>query len=232
MARSADEARKAGMQTWQNQIIPTNATISNTGVSTGYQGVTAAINPAAKILFDMPEPDRKELAQRLKNAGYSVAVTGKYSDRLLSAYSSASQMAALQSQNVGRPFTVRQYLEQETASRIAEGGTGSGPRVPTVDRVISTPLQGRTIINEIFKDLLGRGPTKAEFDKYYTQVTARQKAKPVVTKYSEGATFDRTQTGGPDTQEFLYQQIAKTDEAKQNKILGLYDAFKSAIGVQ
>lgn len=232
MARTADEARKAGMQTWQSQIIPTSATISNTGVSTGYQGVTAAINPDAKILFEMPESDRKDIAQRLKNAGYSVAVTGKYSDRLLSAYSTASQRAAIQSQEVGRPFTVRQYLDQETASRIAEGGSsGSGPST-TIQRKISTPLEGRTVINEIFKDLLGRGPTKAEFDKYYTQMTARQKAKPQVTKYSGGSTNTITQTGGPDTQDFLYQQIAKTDEAKQNKIFSLYDAFKSTIGVQ
>lgn len=233
MARSADEARQAGMQTWQSQIIPTNTTISNTGVSTGYQGVTATVNQDANILFNMPEPDRKDIAQRLKNAGYKVAVTGKYSDKLLSAYSSAAQRAALQSQMVGKPFTVRQYLDQETASRIAEGtGTGTKPRVPSVDRVISTPLQGRTVINKIFEDLLGRGPTKAEFDKYYTQMVARQKAKPAITKYSEGATFDRTQTGGPDVEEFLFQRIAGTDEAKQNKVFGLYDAFKTAIGVK
>lgn len=110
-------------------------------------------------------------------------------------------------------------------------GTGTKPRVPSVDRVISTPLQGRTIINKIFEDLLGRGPTKAEFDKYYTQMVARQKAKPTVTKYSEGATFDRTQTGGPDVEEFLFQKIAGTDEAKSKKVFGFYDIFKQALGV-
>ena len=117
---------------------------------------------------------------------------------------------------------------------ISEGtgtGTGTKPRVPGVDRIISTPLQGRTVINKIFEDLLGRGPTKAEFDKYYTQMVARQKAKPTVTKYSEGATFDRTQTGGPDVEEFLFQKIAGTDEAKSRKVFGFYDIFKQALGV-
>lgn len=231
MAKSADEARQGAIQTWQSQIIPPAGTISNTGVSTGYQGVTNNVNQDASILFNMPESDRKDIAQRLKNAGYKVAVTGKYSDKLLSAYSSAAQRAALQSQMVGKPFTVRQYLDQETAARIAEGGTGTKPRVPTVDRIISTPLQGRTVINKIFEDLLGRGPTKAEFDKYYTQMVARQKSKPTVTKYSEGATFDRTQTGGPDVEEFLFQKIAGTDEAKSRKIFGFYDIFKQALGV-
>lgn len=115
---------------------------------------------------------------------------------------------------------------------ISEGtGTGTKPRVPSVDRIISTPLQGRTVINKIFEDLLGRGPTKAEFEKYYTQMVARQKAKPTVTKYSEGATFDRTQTGGPDVEEFLFQRIAGTDEAKSRKVFGFYDIFKQALGV-
>ena len=119
-------------------------------------------------------------------------------------------------------------------SFLLKQDTGEGvdkPRVPTVDRVISTPLQGRTIINKIFEDLLGRGATKSEFDKYYTQITERQKAKPTVTKYSEGATFDRTQTGGPDVEEFLFQKIAGTDEAKSRKVFGFYDIFKQALGV-
>ena len=230
MARTADEARKAGMQTWQNQIIPTSGTISNTGVSSGYQGVTTAINPSAKILFDMPESDRKELAQRLKNAGYNVAVTGKYSDKLLSAYSDASQKTTIQGQAVGKVFTVRQYLDQETASRIAEGTGATGGPTSTVQTKISTPLEGRTLINKIFEDILGRGPTKAEFDKYYTQVTKRQKDMPITTKYSGGKKNVITQTGGPDVEDFLFQRIAGTDEAKARKVFGFYDIFKQALG--
>jgi hypothetical protein len=230
MARSAEEARQAGMQTWQSQIIPPAATISNTGVSTGYQGVTATVNQDASILFNMPESDRKDIAQRLKNAGYKVAVTGKYSDKLLSAYSSAAQRAALQSQMVGKPFTVRQYLDQETAARIAEGGTGKGP-TSNVQTRVSTPLEGRELINKVFNDLLGRGATKAEFDKYYTQVTKRQKAMPTTTTYSGGKTNLINQTGGPDVEEFLFQRIAGTDEAKSRKVFGFYDIFKQALGV-
>ena len=230
MVRSADEARQAAMQTWQSQIIPSAATISNTGVSTGYQGVTATVNQDAKILFDMTEPDRKMLAQKLKNAGYKIPVTGKYSAKLLDAYSSASMATALQSQNIGRPFTVNQYLDQEAAARIAGGGTGSGP-TSTVQTKISTPLEGRELINKVFEDLLGRGATKAEFDKYYTQVTKRQKAMPTTTTYSGGKRNVVTQTGGPDVEEFLFQKIAGTDEAKSRKVFGFYDIFKQALGV-
>lgn len=113
----------------------------------------------------------------------------------------------------------------------AKGGTGSDGPSTTVQRRISTELEGRTVINKIFEDLLGRGPTKAEFDKYYSQMTARQKAKPQVTTYSGGSTNAITQTGGPDVEEFLFQKIAGTDEAKSRKVFGFYDIFKQALGV-
>jgi hypothetical protein len=115
---------------------------------------------------------------------------------------------------------------------IAEGagGAAKGP-TSTVQTRVSTPLEGRTLINKIFEDLLGRGPTKAEFDKYYSQVTKRQKAMPTTTTYSGGKTNVVTQTGGPDVEEFLFQRIAGTDEAKSRKVFGFYDIFKQALGV-
>lgn len=114
---------------------------------------------------------------------------------------------------------------------ISEGtGAAKGP-TSTVQTRVSTPLEGRTLINKIFEDLLGRGPTKAEFEKYYTQVTKRQKAMPTTTTYSGGARNVVTQSGGPDVEEFLFQRIAGTDEAKSRKVFGFYDIFKQALGV-
>jgi hypothetical protein len=114
---------------------------------------------------------------------------------------------------------------------IGEGtGAAKGP-TSTVQTRVSTPLEGRTLINKIFEDILGRGPTKAEFDKYYTQVTKRQKAMPTTTTYSGGKTNVVTQTGGPNVEEFLFQRIAGTDEAKSRKVFGFYDIFKQALGV-
>jgi hypothetical protein len=112
----------------------------------------------------------------------------------------------------------------------AGSGTSDGP-TSTVQTRVSTKLEGRTLINKIFEDLLGRGPTKSEFDKYYTQVTKRQKAMPTTTTYSGGKRNVVTQTGGPDVEEFLFQKIAGTDEAKSRKVFGFYDIFKQALGV-
>ena len=121
--------------------------------------------------------------------------------------------------------------DQFIVESIGQGTTATGGPTSTVQTRVSTPLEGRTLINKIFEDILGRGPTKAEFDKYYTQVTKRQKDMPTKTTYSGGKTNVVTQSGGPDVEEFLFQRIAGTDEAKSRKVFGFYDIFKQALGV-
>lgn len=215
---------------YKTPIVPTGSTVSNTAVSgtAGYQGVTATANQDASILYNMSEPDRKILAQRLKNAGYKVAVTGKYSDKLLSAYSTASMKAALQSQMVGQAFTVGQYLDQEAAAKIAEGG--SGPSVRKETR-ISDDLTAKALIDAIFQDTLGRKASGKEILKYTSAIQKAQKISPTVTSYAtSGGVTSATTTGGFNEQQYLIDQIAGTDEAKSNQVLGYYKAFMNALG--
>jgi len=213
-------------------MIPSSSTISNTTVSgsQGYQSTGTVANEDAVTLFEMSEPERKDLAQRLKNAGYKVSVTGKYSDALLSAYTTASMKTALQSQMLGQPFTVKQYLNQEIAAGIAGGSDGPSIRK---DIRISDASTARTLINAVLQDALGRGATKEELQKYTSALQKAQKASPTVTKYSTvGNVQTSTTTPGINEKQFLIQQIAGTDEAKANKVFGYYDAFKNALGVR
>jgi hypothetical protein len=215
---------------YKTPIVPTGSTVSNTAVSgtAGYQGVTATANQDASILYNMPEADRKILAQRLKNAGYKVPVSGKYSDKLLSAYSTASMKAALQSQMVGQAFTVGQYLDQEAAAKIAEGS--GGPKVRKETR-ISDQTTAKALIDAIFQDTLGRKASGKEILKYTKNLQAAQKAAPTVTNYStSGGTTTSTTTGGINEQQYLIDQIAGTDEAKNNQVLGYYKTFMDALG--
>jgi len=219
---------------YKTPIVPTGSTVSNTAVSGtgGYQSGVATANQDASILYNMPEADRKILAQRLKNAGYRVAVTGKYSDKLLSAYSTASMKAALQSQMVGQAFTVGQYLDQEAAAIIAAGGAGSGggPSVRKETR-ISDDLTAKALIDAIFQDTLGRKASGKEILKYTSAIQKAQKTSPTVTNYAtSGGVTSATTTGGFNEQQYLIDQIAGTDEAKSNQVLGYYKAFMNALG--
>jgi hypothetical protein len=216
---------------YKSPIVPTGSTVSNTAVSgtTGYQsGLTTTANSDATLLYNLSEPDRKIIAQRLKNAGYKVAVSGKYSDKLLAAYSSAAQKAALQSSLIGQPFTVGQYLDQEAAAKIAEGG--SGPSVRKEVR-ISDQTTAKALIDAIFQDTLGRKASGKEILKYTKNLQAAQKAAPTVTTYAtSGGTTSSTTTGGINEQQYLIDQIAGTDEAKTNQVLGYYKTFMDALG--
>lgn len=215
---------------YKTPIVPTGSTVSNTAVSGtgGYQSGVATANQDASILYNMSDADRKILAQRLKNAGYKVAVTGKYSDKLLSAYSTASMKAALQSQMVGQQFTVGQYLDQEAAAKLAEGG--SGPSVRKETR-ISDQTTAKALIDAIFQDTLGRKASGKEILKYTSALQKAQKAAPTVTTYAtSGGTTSATTTGGINEQQYLIDQIAGTDEAKSNQVLGYYKAFMNALG--
>jgi hypothetical protein len=217
---------------YKTPIVPTGSTVSNTAVSGtgGYrEGITTTANADAAELYNLSEPDRKIIAQRLKNAGYKVAVSGKYSDKLLAAYSSASQKAALQSSLIGKVFTVGQYLDQEAAARIAEGGTG-GPKVRKETR-ISDQTTAKALIDAIFQDTLGRKASGKEILKYTKNLQAAQKAAPTVTNYStSGGVTTSTTTGGINEQQYLIDQIAGTDEAKTNQVLGYYKTFMDALG--
>lgn len=215
---------------YKTPIVTTGGTVSNTAVSgvAGYQGMTTTANQDASILYNMSETDRKILAQRLKNAGYKVAVSGKYSDKLLSAYSTASMKAALQSQMVGQQFTVGQYLDQEAAARVAEGS--GGPSVRRETR-ISDQTTAKALIDAIFKDTLGRKASGKEILKYTKAIQTAQKASPTVTTYStSGGVTSATTTGGINEQQYLIDQIAGTDEAKANQVLGYYQTFMNALG--
>lgn len=190
----------------------------------------------------MTEILRKALAQQLKSAGYKVPVTGKYNSTVREAFLDASrnlssEISMLQANDPQRlastKFDLTSYLKDIAGTRA---GMATGDKIPEpyIQKRVSTKTEIRKVANEVARDLIGRGLSEEQFEKYYKAATEREKAMPVKTTYkkAKGGGVEATTTGGADTGEFLFQQIAKTDEAKQNKIFGLYDAFKSAIGVQ
>jgi hypothetical protein len=190
----------------------------------------------------MTEILRKSLAQQLKSAGYKVPVTGKYNATVREAFLDASrnfssEISLLQANDPQRlatgKFDLTSYLK-DIADTRAGMGTGDGVPKPYIQERQSTKASIRKGANAAAQVLLGQGLSEEQFNEIYKKAIEREKAMPVVTKYAKtksGAT-KATTTGGADTEDFLYQEIAKTDQAKQNKIFTLYDAFKTAIGVK
>jgi hypothetical protein len=130
-------------------------------------------------------------------------------------------------------FDLSSYLKDLAGTR-AGMGTGDEVPKPYIQERQSTKASIRKGATAAAEVLLGRGLSEEQFNEIYKKAIKREEAMPVVTKYAraKGGGIKAETTGGADTEEFLYQEIAKTDEAKQNKIFGLYDAFKTAIGVK
>ena len=152
------------------------------------------------------------------------AGTGGYLADMWQNYAGGATIAVSQ-----QAFTVGQYLDQEAAARIAEGGTG-GPSVRKEVR-ISDQTTAKALIDAIFQDTLGRKASGKEILKYTKNLQAAQKAAPTITTYAtSGGTTTSTTTGGINEQQYLIDQIAGTDEAKTNQVLGYYKTFMDALG--
>lgn len=179
--------------------------------------------------LEMSPQERIGIGTRLKAAGYQVgSLTGKATTDLRNAYIK-SYDDLNQEILLGQQLDINTFLSREQRT----GGTAKKLPEPYVQKSIPTKLEIRNIANEISRDLTGRGLTEQQFDRYYNLSLERAKAMPTKTTYkrlADGGT-EATTTGGPDTQEFLFQQIAKTDEAKAKKVFGFYDIFKQALGV-
>lgn len=209
------------------------------GVSTRTEATEAQLTAQYGAMTDIV---RKALAQKLKSAGYKVPVTGRYNATVREAFLGASrdfssEISMLQANDPQRLNTGKFDLDTYLADlAFTRSGTGTGDEVPKpyIQERQSTKASIRKGATAAAEVLLGRGLSEDQFNEIYKKAIEREKSMPVVTKYAKakGGGIKATTTGGADTEEFLYQEIAKTDEAKQNKIFGLYDAFKSAIGVK
>lgn len=196
---------------WKSDSIPSGSSMSSTtpdqyaGFAGGQQKGTT--DPTAVAIYNMTTAQRKELATLLKNAGFKVATTGKYSDTLVNSYVSAQQAAALQSARLGKEFTVRDYLTQE-----AQNAVGSASAQPSVRQDISIwdPTKIAGVVQDLSNKLLGREATAEEVTYLADKLTAAQKKAAKKTQYvTKNGVLTATVSGGLDEEQFLIETIQK-----------------------
>jgi len=162
-------------------------------------------DPIAVEIYNMDVPARKELSILLKNAGFKVPTTGKYTDAIVNAYIEAQQAAALQSSRLGRDFTVREYLTQE---RVPTEGSDK----PSIRQDISIwdPTKIAGVVQDLSVELLGREATPQEVTYLANKLTAAQKKAAKKTQYvTKGGVLTATVTGGLDEEQFLIDIFQK-----------------------
>jgi hypothetical protein len=217
----AETTDKSGFfNNWKNSAIPSTSTMS-TLTPDPYGGFKGPINtfgqttsdPTAIAIYNMSDAERKQIALLLKNAGVKVPTNGKYSEKLVNAYIAADQAATLQSQRLGKPFTVREYLTQEAAGVLGTGAAG-GPSVRE-DIVVWSPTKAAGQIQDIVSSLLGREATPQEVAQLSSKLKAAQEKNAARTQYTtkNGKTVAKVVTG-LDEQQFLIETIQKDKKFK------------------
>lgn len=184
---------------------------------------------------------RRALSQKLKDAGYQTPVTDKYSAAVRQAFLDASSdlsaeinylrtndPAALEAGTID----LNSFLTQRS---IGTGGEGRKPS-RFVQKVNLRPESIEATIDEIIRSYNKRGGTQEEIA-FWSEKINKKLAQPknfaetITTPKGETTTFQEI-TPAFEPREYLFQQIAKTDEARANAVFGKYNAFKRAIGVE
>jgi len=174
--RDREALVKAGQDTTllDNAISDLNQKIAGTGryapkaEVTGQQGetadkakvkyrdyVTEATN-APLALNKMTDPERLDLAKKLKAAGYKAPLTGIYNDQLRDAYQQAVLANQGRSQELQEEIDFTKFLNLKTIETNAIKGLGGGA---TTTVSISSPTEAAGYINQAFQTLLGRYAT-------------------------------------------------------------------------
>lgn len=195
---------------WKSDSIPGGSVMSSSTPDPygGFKGTSTGqvtTDPLAIAIYNMTTAERKEIAVLLKNAGFKVATTGKYSDALVNAYASAQQAAALQSSKLGRDFTVREYLTQEELP----GKASTQPSVRE-DIQIWDPTKIAGVVQDLSVKILGREATPEEVTYLANKLTAAQKKAATRTQYvTKDGKVTATVTGGLDEEQFLIDLFQK-----------------------
>jgi hypothetical protein len=184
--------------------------------------------------------ERKAISTLLRSAGYRVPVTSKYNllvrDELINAYSDFTN--EVESINQSTPEFLRQSeynLTKFLKDKQVRGDSTGGPQTTRYRQDPTDEALARGI-NQVYEDLIGRGASKEEREKYAKRI--RQELSKVENMASStvtdlgGGVQQRTDRGGFDTEAFLYEQLGGSDEAKTRQVFNFYDAFKRTIGVQ
>lgn len=183
---------------------------------------------------------RRALSQKLKDAGYQTPVTDKYNAAVRQAFLDASSdlSAEINYLRTNDPAALEaETIDLNTFLGQRSAGAGGGERKPS-KYITKTNIRPETLeatIDEIIRFYGKRGATQEEIA-YWSGKTNKQMAKPesfattTYTPQGETTTFQEV-TPAFSPKEYLFQQIAKTDEAKANAVFGKYNAFKRALGV-
>jgi len=165
----------------------------------------------------------------LKSAGYYKGkITDKYTPALQKAFTKAEEDRL--SISTVRPIGRDEFLQEAISLGGVGSGSGSGGPTTVTNVTKFKPEAAQQLVESIIQDTLGRKATAAEVKKYSAMLKKIEGKAASTTTYGKGSNQTQTTMVGLEEKQYLVDQIAKTDEAKANKVLGFYETFMNALG--
>lgn len=223
----------------ENGAVSSGLITSSTAISTGYDPAAGGIQRGSRQTsatraelmqqYNKMTPEfRKALAQKLKDAGFNVPVTGAYSATVRDAFLSATENLSQEISNLALndPDRLKEvdYDLDTYLGELKSGGAGDARQYASV----LSRGDVAELLNAVKQDLTGYGASKEEVDYYYSKLRSKALSQPTTVSGS-GATQVTEQGFNP--RQFLIDKIAKSDEAKERRVLDAYDAFAQAFGI-
>jgi len=215
---------------------------SSTPVSTGYDPAAGGVQYGSRQTgatradlikqYGLMKPSfRKALAQKLKDAGYKVPVTGKYNTLVRDTFLAATEGLSQEIQNIqqndpDRLLRVGYDLETYLKDLSATGGAEGSKRMEYPSVLSKGDVA--ELLNAVKQDLTGYGATDDEVNFYYEKLRSKALKQPTVVTPSEGRQVTES---GFNPRQFLIEKISSTDAAKERKVLDAYDAFAEVFGI-
>jgi len=229
-----------GFEDPDNSTSSSGLITSSTPITTGYPTYTAGATPQSVVTVqpttaseadliknynEMSEILRKSLAQKLKSAGYSVPVTGKYSAKVRQAFIESmselsDEIATLQQNDPKRLETTKYDLDTFLNDKAGERQANFADQYkPTRTINVSPPTVAQGKINDIVQKLLGRDATPDEVARFTDLLNkAEQKNPDISTPKLVGGSVVYTNTGGLDRDTFLEGLVKKIKSPETGKI--------------
>jgi hypothetical protein len=241
--------------TYPNKLDPRgNPTVEESflyvepGTTTVRKGPSLVEQPGEKgVLFGTTDVIRdRYLKQLVKKYGSKQAVVDRLKEvGLLTTNKNVPQGAVDQALNdiiaeytyeqvsAYKNYGVREFptLDDYMANRPKRGGDST----TTTRTTIFSDTDFRAIAQQVGQALVDRDLNPEELKKLQPILERAQRKTPEVTTTTAGADgnaksiFQRT---GLNAEQFLIEEIAKTDEAKATQMIGFYDIYKQMTGVQ
>ena len=201
---------------------PATVTQTEGGTTNTSADINQQLANAPLMLSKFSAPERKRLAQALKDAGYNVPVTGVYNDLLKNAYVQAMLDNNGRNTELKQNNDVNTYLVLKAREvKAIEGAEGVGGGLPQGTASISTATEAASVIERVLQSEIGRPPTPKELNELTDKLIKEEKkfssVQRPVKRIVNGVEVTQY-VGGLDRTQFITDLVRKLPEYNERQV--------------